>query len=297
VSAPAAATSPSTLVAGGVAGRRVRDRGRRRPWLYVGACGLIAAVALLALLAPVIAPYAPNQQELRARLQGPSAVHWLGSDQYGRDLLSRLLFGARLSLFVAVVSVGAATVIGAAVGVIAGYYRGRLDAVLMRIADTMLSLPALVFALGLMAMLGAGVTNIIVAIAVAMTPNFARVVRSVALSVSGLEYVTAARAIGLSDRRILARHVLPNCLSPVIVLASVTVARAILIESNLSFLGVGVPPTTVTWGLMANEGQQFLLDAPWVSLIPAAAIMVTVLAINAAGDGLRDQLDPTTSRL
>ena len=294
---PAATSGPAAFAVGGAAVGSVRVAARKRPRLYLGAWVVIAVVGLAALTAPLITPYPPNQQDLRARLQTPSLAHLLGTDQYGRDVVARLLFGARLSLLVSLVSVGVATVVGSLVGVISGYYRGAVDAVLMRTVDTMLSLPALVFALGLMAMLGAGVTNIIVAIAVAMTPNFARVVRAVALSVCAFEYVTAARALGLPDARILFRHVLPNCLSPIIVLASVTVARAILIESNLSFLGVGVPPTTVTWGLMANEGQQFLLDAPRVSLVPAAAIMIAVLAINAVGDRLRDQLDPTTSCL
>ena len=264
--------------------------------MYIGAWAVVVTVCLAALTAPWVAPYPANQQELRGRLQTPTTAHWLGTDQYGRDLLSRILAGSRLSLFVSLVAVGIATVIGTAIGVVAAYYRGSIEAILMRFVDTLLSLPALVFALGLMAMLGAGVLNIIVAIAVAMTPNFARVVRSVGLGVCAMEYVTAAKGLGIGDGRILFRHVLPNCAGPITVLASVTVARAILIESNLSFLGVGVPPTVVTWGLMVNESQQFLLNAPWVSLIPAVAIMLTVLAINALGDGLRDRLDPRVRR-
>lgn len=276
-------------------GRLARPVGGNR--IQTAAWVLVIIVCLAAAGSIWTTPYPPNRQELRARLEAPSVTHWFGTDQYGRDLFSRVLAGARLSLLVSVTAVGLSVLAGSLLGVVAGYYGGRIDAVLMRVVDTLLSLPALVFALGLMAMLGAGVANIIAAIAVAMTPNFARVVRSVALSVSTLEYVIAARSLGLQDGRILLRHVLPNCSSPIIVLASVTIARAILIESNLSFLGVGVPPTTVTWGLMANEGQQFLLNAPWVSLIPAMTIMVTVLAINIVGDGLRDRLDPRTARL
>ncbi len=264
----------------------------QRGWLQTAAWIVFGIVCLAALLAVWIAPYPANQQTLLGRLQAPSAAHWLGTDQYGRDILSRVMVGAQVSLLVSTAAVGLAVVVGSLLGVAAGFYGGVIDSALMRIADTMLSLPSLVFALGIMAMLGAGVTNIIAAIAVTMAPTFARVVRAVALSVCSLEYVAAAKALGVGDRRILLRHVLPNCLSPIIVLASVTVARAILIEANLSFLGVGVPPTTVTWGLMANEGQQFLLDAPWVSLVPALVIMVTVLAINIVGDGLRDRLDP-----
>lgn len=258
------------------------------------ASAVVLSVCLVAVLAPWIAPYPPNQQSLRNRLEAPSAAHWFGTDQYGRDLLARVMAGARVSLAVSVVAVGLAVLVGSLLGIVAGYYGGMVDRALMRIADTLLSLPPLVLALGMMAMLGAGATNIIVAISVAMTPSFARVVRAVALAVCSLDYVAAARGLGLGDRRILSHHVLPNCLSPIIVLASVTVARAILIESNLSFLGVGVAPTTVTWGLMANEGQQSLLNAPWVSLIPAVVIMMTVLAINTLGDSLRDRLDPRT---
>ncbi len=268
--------------------------GVQRRWLETTACVVFVVVCVAAILAAWVTPYPPNQQTLRARLQAPSVTHWLGTDPYGRDILSRVIAGAQISLFVSTIAVGIAVVVGSALGVVAGFYGGRIDAGLMRVADTMLSLPALVFALGMMAMLGAGVLNIVAAIAVTMAPTFARVVRSVALSVCSLEYVAAAKALGLRDGRILLWHVLPNCLSPIIVLASITVARAILIEANLSFLGVGVPPTTVTWGLMANEGQQFLLDAPWVSLVPALVIMVTVLAINILGDGLRDRLDPRT---
>lgn len=268
----------------------------RRPYLHVGASALVTLVLVCALGAPWLSPQAPGYQDLRSRLQQPSSGHWLGTDQYGRDIVSRILWGSRLSLFVAVVSVGVATLLGTVMGVMAAYYRGVVDTVLMRVADTLLSLPALVFALGLMAMLGAGVVNVITAIAVAMTPNFARVVRSVAVSVCTMEYMAAAKGLGVGDGRILCRHLLPNCVSPIIVLASITVARAILIESNLSFLGVGVPPTAVTWGLMVNEAQQFLLNAPWVPLLPGVAIMVTVLAINVLGDGLRDRLDPRVRR-
>jgi peptide/nickel transport system permease protein len=290
-----AGPAPPTAVAGGAAALEHRlGAGDERRWLQITAWVVLALVSLAAILAAWIAPYPPNQQTLRARLQPPSLRHWLGTDQYGRDILSRVIKGAQISLLVSTVAVGIAVVLGSILGVVGGYYGGRIDSGLMRIADTMLSLPSLVFALGLMAMLGAGVVNIVAAIAVTMAPTFARVVRAVALSVCSLEYVSAAKALGLRDARILLRHVLPNCLSPIIVLASVTTARAILIEANLSFLGVGVPPTTVTWGLMANEGQQFLLNAPWVALVPALAIMVTVLAINILGDELRDWLDPRT---
>jgi ABC-type dipeptide/oligopeptide/nickel transport system permease subunit len=285
------ATGTATTVEQGV-----RATGAQRPWIETTALVLVVAVCVVALLAVWVTPYPPNQQALRERLQAPSLAHWLGTDQYGRDILSRVIAGAQISLLVSTIAVGIAVVTGSALGVVAGYFGGRIDAIAMRIADTMLSLPSLVFALGMMAMLGAGVLNIVAAIAVTMAPTFARVVRAVALSIRSLDYVAAARALGLRDGRILLWHVVPNCLSPIIVLASVTVARAILIEANLSFLGVGVPSTTVTWGLMANEGQQFLLDAPWVSLVPALAIMVTVLAINILGDGLRDRLDPRTAR-
>lgn len=288
--------APSDVFGAATLQQAVGSGRRRRPFLYRGAWVVLLLVVAAALAAPWVSPQAPGQQNLRARLEVPSFSHWLGTDQYGRDILSRILWGARLSLLVSVVSVGIATALGTVMGVLAAYYRGLVDMILMRTADTLLSLPPLIFALGLMAMLGAGVFNIVVAISVAMTPNFARVVRSVALSVCTTEFVTAAKGLGGGDRRVVTLHVLPNCASPVIVLASVTVARAILIESNLSFLGAGVPPTVVTWGLMVNEGQQFLLNAAWVSLIPAATIMLTVLAINLLGDGLRDWLDPRASQ-
>ena len=270
----------------------------RRIWLRKSAAiGLIVVllIVLVALLAPLIAPEDPNRQDLMGRLQSPNWQHWLGTDSFGRDQLSRLIFGARISLMVGVVAVALAAFLGGVIGLLGGYYGGGIDNVLMRLIDVLMAFPTLLLAIVFLAMLGerlGGLSNIMVAVGVASTPHFARLVRGQVLSLKEQDFVEAARALGGSAGRLMVRHILVNSLSPVIVFATLRVATVILTEASLSFLGLGVPPPTPTWGGMVAEGTRFLQRAPWLSLIPGVAIMVTVLAFNLFGDGLRDALDP-----
>lgn len=270
----------------------------RRIWLRKSAAiGLIVVllIVLVALLAPLIAPEDPNRQDLMGRLQPPNWQHWLGTDSFGRDQLSRLIFGARISLMVGVVAVALAALLGGVIGLLGGYYGGGIDNVLMRLIDVLMAFPTLLLAIVFLAMLGerlGGLSNIMVAVGVASTPHFARLVRGQVLSLKEQDFVEAARALGGSAGRLMVRHILVNSLSPVIVFATLRVATVILTEASLSFLGLGVPPPTPTWGGMVAEGTRFLQRAPWLSLIPGVAIMVTVLAFNLFGDGLRDALDP-----
>lgn len=245
-----------------------------------------------ALVAPFAAPYPPERQDIEILLSGPSAAHLLGVDDLGRDVLSRVLFGARVSLAVGVIAVGISLVIGLPIGLVSGYVGGVVDNVLMRIMDGLLAFPALVLALGISAVLGPSLENAMIAIGVVGVPTFARLVRSGALAVRNLEYMLAARAIGVSQVRILVRHVLPNVISPVIVQASLAIGTAILTEATLSFLGLGVQPPTPSWGSMVDAGKGYLDAAPWFALAPGAAIFVTVLGFNFLGDALRDALDP-----
>ena len=233
---------------------------------------------------PRFAPFAP-----------PSAAHPFGTDSLGRDVLARTLYGAKVSVQVAVTAVTVAAVVGSPLGIVAGYVGGVVETALMRAVDVMLGFPALVLAIGLVAALGFSLTNVIIALGIVYVPQFARIARSTALSVSEEEYVDAARALGYSRRHIVLREVLPNCLSPLLVQASLLMAFAIIAEASLSFLGLGVQPPTPTWGQMVSSGSGYLTQAPWISLFPGLAILVTVLGFNLVGDGLRDALDPRES--
>jgi peptide/nickel transport system permease protein len=233
---------------------------------------------------PRFAPFAP-----------PSAAHPFGTDSLGRDVLARTLYGAKVSVQVAITAVTVAAVVGSPLGIVAGYVGGVVETVLMRAVDVMLGFPALVLAIGLVAALGFSLTNVIIALGIVYVPQFARIARSTALSVSEEEYVDAARALGYSRRHVVLREVLPNCLSPLLVQASLLMAFAIIAEASLSFLGLGVQPPTPTWGQMVSSGSGYLTQAPWISLFPGGAILVTVLGFNLVGDGLRDALDPRES--
>jgi peptide/nickel transport system permease protein len=225
----------------------------------------------------------------------PSPAHPFGTDSLGRDVLARTVYGAKVSVQVAVIAVTVAAVVGSPLGVVAGYVGGAVETALMRVVDVMLGFPALVLAIGLVAALGFSLTNVIIALGIVYVPQFARIARSTALSVSEEEYVDAARALGYSRRHIVLREVLPNCLSPLLVQASLLMAFAIIAEASLSFLGLGVQPPTPTWGQMVSSGSGYLTQAPWISLFPGLAILVTVLGFNLVGDGLRDALDPRES--
>ena len=290
VGAPVERAAPTTAPSGLVG--RMQARLRRSVACLVGGT-VLAAVIAVALLAPVLATHDPIANNLADRLQPPSRAHLFGTDDFGRDVWSRVVWGARVSLEVALIVVGVAAVGGAGVGVVSGYFGGRLDLVTMRVVDMMLAFPALLLALAVMAGLGSSLLNVIVAVAVAFLPRFARVQRAVTLTVREREFVLAAVALGGTHLRVLARHVIPNCLAPVLVMMTVSAADAILVESSLSFLGLGVQPPAPTWGAVISDGRSFLQNAPWISGLSGAAIMVTVLGLNLLGDGLRDLRDPT----
>ncbi len=254
--------------------------------------GLIVLLIMTfgALFASQVAPYDPNAQDFEF-LEAPSRTHLLGTDDLGRDLFSRIVYGSRISLFVGVTTVLLALVIGVFLGLLAGYYGGWLDNLIMRYIDLQWAFPNFIIAVYLVAVFGTGLENVIVAITLAFLDDFARIVRGMVLSIREQEYVVAARALGASDGRILLRHILPNATAPVIVQATVSVSYAILAEAGLSFLGLGVKPSTPTWGLILSDARSFISRAWWLGVFPGLAIMITVLSINFLGDGLRDIFD------
>lgn len=253
---------------------------------------LVLALVALALLAPLVAPRSPNVQRLDASLGPPSLAYPLGGDEFGRDILSRLVYGARVSLWVAGLSVGIALLLGTAAGLVAGYRRDWSDLVLMRIMDALLTVPSLILALAIAAALGPGARNAAIAIGLVYIPHFARPVRAQVLSLADQEFVAAARALGVPEMRVLFRHILPNVLSTVVVLASLNAGFAIMWEASLSFLGVGVQPPAPSWGAMLRTGYPFLEQAPWVAIAPGCAILLAVLGFILLGDRLQQALDP-----
>ena len=265
---------------------------RRDPvfWLSAAALGLIL---LAAVFAERLAPYGPNEQDILKRLQPPGIPgHVLGTDEVGRDILSRLIHGARISLLIGVIAVGVSCPLGVLVGLVAGYAGRRTDDVLMHITDIQLAIPTILLAIAVVAVLGPGLPNVIITLSVTGWTLYARLVRGQTMTVKTRDFVQAARASGAGDTRIVLRHVLPNVFSPVIVVAVFAVANMIVLEATLSFLGLGVPPSVVTWGRMLNGGRLYLSTAWWLTAFPGLAIFVTVLAVNLLGDHLRDWLDP-----
>jgi peptide/nickel transport system permease protein len=255
-----------------------------------------AAVLLLAVLgavfAPVVSPHDPLKQDLDRALARPGRAHLLGTDNVGRDVLSRVIWGTRVSLAAGFGSVAIAMVVGGLLGLLAGYAGGRVDGFVMRLMDAVLSFPPLVLALALGAVLGAGLTGVVIALGVVYTPTFARLMRGQVLTITAREYVDAARALGAPGWRIAWAHVLPNATAPIVVQASLSVAFAILAEASLSFLGLGIQPPAASWGSMINAGRGYLQQAPWIVFGPGAALFVTVVGLNFVGDALRDALDP-----
>lgn len=264
---------------------------RRNKTALVG-LGLIVFVVLVAISAPLIAPHDPIEQSTINRLQDPSGGYLLGRDDYGRDVFSRIIYGTRIALLVGVTSVLLGGVLGTAMGLAAGYFGGRVGTLIMRLVDIMLSFPDLITGLLVMAVLGAGTVKLIVAIGLTMAPRFARIAYGSTLSVKEKEFVEAATALGQRTRIILTRHLLPNIAGDLLVLGSLWMAQAIRLEASLSFIGLGVPPPTPTWGQMIRDGSRYLTDLPLLSLAPGVALLITVFAFNLVGDGLRDVLDP-----
>jgi len=253
---------------------------------------LLSGIVLVAVLAPWIAPYDPLEQNIVARLEPPSTEFWLGTDSYGRDVLSRLIYGARISLFVGFVAIVIAMLVGTTIGVIAGYVGGLFDQLVMGVLDVLLSFPTLLLGLMIAAMLGASLENLIIAIAVTEIAPFARVARAPTITLKQRDFVEASRSYGCGPLRIMFRHILPNMLSDVVVMSSLWLASAIRTEASLSFIGLGVPPPAATWGGMIREGFENILDAWWLAVFPSLAILATVLALNLLGDALRDASDP-----
>lgn len=257
---------------------------------------LLAAAVGVALGAPWLAPYDPTFQDLLQPLQPPSREHPFGTDEVGRDVLSRVIYGSRLSLSVGLISVGIGGTAGVTLGLVSGFYGGWLDDVILRIMDLMLAFPGILLALAIVAVLGPGLYNVMLAVGIAATPSFTRVTRGQTLAIRAMDYVTGARAIGCTPGRIIWRYILPNVLPSVIVLATLGLASAILAASGLSFLGLGAQPPTPEWGAMLSFGRAYLRQAWWITTFPGLAIMVTVLGMNMLGDGLRDALDPKVPR-
>jgi len=254
---------------------------------------IITITILCAVFAPIIAPYDPYKQSLRDSLKEPSFSHILGTDVHGRDVFSRILYGARTSLMVGVFSVFVGASIGMFLGLIAGYYEGMLEAIIMRFIDALMTIPSIMLALAIGSARGGGLTNVMIAIGIAFLPTYARLMRGQVLVAKQADYILSARALGARQLYIIFRHILPNTLSPIIVLITMNFGAAILAEAGLSFLGLGINPPGAAWGSMVNDGYRYLLSHPYLSFAPGVCIIVLVLAINLAGDGLRDALDPT----
>lgn len=253
---------------------------------------VILAIILAAVFAPLVAPYDHLEQSLTDRLTHPCAAHWLGTDELGRDVLSRIIFGARVSLTIGLVPTLISMVIGTVLGLCAGYYGGKVDFIIMRLADIMLAFPSLLLAMVVMYTMGGGLINIFIALSLVNWAGTARIVRSQTLSLKEIEFVEAARSIGVKKWTIMFRHILPNCLPSLIVLFTLNIPSAILSEASLSFLGIGAQPPSASWGLMVVRGKKYLFSEPWLSIAPSVAIMIIVMAFNFLGDGLRDVLDP-----
>ncbi|MHB1415275.1 MAG: ABC transporter permease [Chloroflexota bacterium] len=268
---------------------------RRHKSVLIGGTLLLFIVAV-AIFAPIIAPYDPNALKPEIRLTPPESGHLFGTDNFGRDLFSRTVWGARNSLIVGASVVLLSGIIGTAIGLVAGYYR-RLDTPLMGIMDSMMAFPGIVLAVAIMAAIGPRLENVILALGVVQIPRVTRVVRSLVLTIVHTQYIDAGRAIGLTDRRIILRHILPNCFSPLIVQGTFIFGLAVLSEASLSFLGIGAPPYIPSWGNILGEARQFVRDAPYMMILPGLALSTTILGLNLLGDGIRDWLDPTMRRI
>jgi len=261
-------------------------------WVVVGGTFIILALIATAIFAPLIAPYGSNEQDLNNILAQPSKSHLLGTDELGRDLITRVIYGSRISLLVGAVAVTIAGVIGMGLGLVAGYLGGWTNTIIMRFIDGLLALPPLVLMLAIASVLGGGLINVLIALGIGMMPTYCRLMCGQVITLKESDYITAARVIGANDLRIMFRHLLPNSFPPLFVLITINLGTAIMMEASLSFLGVGITPPTATWGAMVSSGYRFLLTNPIISFTPGIAILLVVLSFNMAGDGLRDALDP-----
>lgn len=291
MSALGTTAAPSTSTAVVIAAPSAWRRATRSGGLAIGLV-LVAVIALLAIFAPWISPYDPDAQDVLMKLEPPSAEHWFGTDAFGRDVLSRVLWGARVSLFVGTVATLAGILVGTVIGIVSGYYGGIVDKLITAATDVLLSFPQLIMGLILVAVLGPSLFNLILAIAITAVPAFIRVARGSTLAMKERDFVDACRALGFGDVRIMFLHVLQNIMDEIVVMGSLWLAAAIRTESTLAFIGLGVPPPTATWGGIIREGFDNLLDAPWLSVFPSLAILAVMIALNLIGDGLRDATDP-----
>ncbi|ALM82532.1 ABC transporter permease [Bordetella sp. N] len=272
-------------------GNRAWGKFKRNRIAVVGAA-IVLFFVVVAILAPLIANHDPFQTSFSTIRKAPSANFWLGTDELGRDIFSRMVYGARASLMAGLASVVIAMVVGVPFGLAAGYFSGWTDSVISRVTEALLAIPFLILAIALAAFLGPSLVNAMIAIGVSAAPKFVRLARGQAMAVRSEDYVQSARALGASDTRILVRHVLPNIMPPLIVQATITIATAIIAEASLSFLGLGLQPPNPSWGSMLNTAKNFMTQAPWMSIFPGSAIFLAVLGFNLLGDGLRDALDP-----
>ncbi|NCB15263.1 MAG: ABC transporter permease [Synergistales bacterium] len=257
---------------------------------------IVALLIFFAITADIIAPFKYYEQDLMASFQTPSREHLFGTDEFGRDILSRIIHGSRISLQVGLIAVSISVVLGGFFGAVAGFYGGRIDNLIMRGMDILLSIPSILLAIAIAASLGPGLYNMMVAVGISTTPQYARIIRGSVLSLRGQEFVEAAKAVGSSDTRIIMKHILPNCLAPIIVQSTLGVASAILTAAGLSFIGLGIQPPTPEWGAMLSGGREYIRDYAYMTIFPGLAIMITILALNFLGDGLRDVLDPKLKR-
>jgi peptide/nickel transport system permease protein len=268
---------------------------RKSPLAMFG-LAVVLILIFCALFADVIAPHSYSKQNLSHMFEAPSRQYLLGTDEFGRDILSRLIYGARVSLQVGFIAVGIALFVGGLLGAVSGYYGGWIDNGIMRVMDVLLSIPQTLLAIAIVAALGPGLMNLMIAVGISAVPNYARIVRSSVLSIRGMEFIEAARAVGSPDIRIILKHILPNSMAPIIVQSTLGVASAILNAAGLSFIGLGIQPPYPEWGAMLSGGRQYIRDYPHLTLYPGLAIMITILALNFLGDGLRDALDPKLKR-
>lgn len=265
---------------------------RKRPLGAIAAL-IILTLAVVAVLAPWLAPYDPFKLNPGAILKAPSALNWMGTDEYGRDVMSRIIWGSRVSLLVGLMSVGLGTTTGAVIGLICGYFGGKVDYVIQRFMDVLMAFPGLILALAMVAALGASIHNVVIALSLTIIPGASRVIRSSAVSLRESMFVDAARNLGYSNLRIIFRHIMPNCVAPYIIIATSALGHAILAEAGLSFLGLGTPPPAPSWGgMLSGSAQRFMTEAPWLAVFPGLAITLVVLGFSFLGDALRDQLDP-----